>query len=33
MSGWGEWKRMFKEAAGVGLARVIGYRRLLRISG
>jgi uncharacterized SAM-binding protein YcdF (DUF218 family) len=31
--GWGEWKRMFKEAAGVGLARVIGYRRLLRISG
>ena len=33
VSGWGEWKRMFKEAAGVGLARFIGYRRLLRISG
>ena len=33
VSGWGEWKRMFKEAAGVGVARVIGYRRLLRISG
>jgi uncharacterized SAM-binding protein YcdF (DUF218 family) len=31
--GWGEWKRMFREAAGVGLARFIGYRRLLRISG
>jgi uncharacterized SAM-binding protein YcdF (DUF218 family) len=31
--GWAEWKRMFREAAGVGLARFIGYRRLLRISG
>ena len=31
--GWGEWKRMFKEAAGVGVARFIGYRRLLQISG
>ena len=33
VSGWGEWKRMLREAAGVGLARFIGYRRLLRISG
>jgi len=32
-SGWAEWKRMFKEAAGVGVARFIGYRRLLQISG
>jgi uncharacterized SAM-binding protein YcdF (DUF218 family) len=31
--GWGEWKRMFREAGGVGLARFIGYRRLLRLSG
>jgi uncharacterized SAM-binding protein YcdF (DUF218 family) len=31
--GWAEWKRMFREAAGVGLARFIGYRRLLQISG
>ena len=33
VSGWSEWKRMFREAAGVGLARFIGYRRLLRLSG
>ena len=33
VSGWSEWKRMLREAAGVGLARFIGYRRLLRISG
>ena len=31
--GWAEWKRMFREAAGVDLARFIGYRRLLRLSG
>jgi uncharacterized SAM-binding protein YcdF (DUF218 family) len=31
--GWGEWKRMFREAAGVSVARFIGYRRLLRITG
>ena len=31
--GWSEWKRMFREAAGTGLARFIGYRRLLRLSG
>ena len=31
--GWSEWKRMFREAAGVGLARFIGYRRLLQLSG
>ena len=31
--GWAEWKRMMREAAGVGLARFIGYRRLLRFSG
>jgi uncharacterized SAM-binding protein YcdF (DUF218 family) len=33
MSGWSEWKHMFREAAGVGLARFIGYRRLLQLSG
>jgi uncharacterized SAM-binding protein YcdF (DUF218 family) len=33
VSGWSEWKRMFREAAGVGLARFIGYRRLLQLSG
>ena len=33
VSGWSEWKRMFREAAGVGVARFIGYRRLLRLSG
>ena len=31
--GWSEWKRMFREAAGVSLARFIGYRRLLRLTG
>ena len=31
--GWSEWKRMSREAAGVGLARFIGYRRLLQLSG
>jgi uncharacterized SAM-binding protein YcdF (DUF218 family) len=31
--GWSEWKRMVREAAGVSVARVIGYRRLLRLSG
>jgi uncharacterized SAM-binding protein YcdF (DUF218 family) len=31
--GWDEKQRMVKEAAGVALARVIGYRRLLSISG
>jgi len=33
VSGWSEWKRMFREAGGVGLARFIGYRRLLQLSG
>ena len=33
VSGWSEWKHMFREAAGVGLARFIGYRRLLQLSG
>ena len=33
VDGWSEWKRMFREAAGVGVARVIGYRRLLRLTG
>jgi uncharacterized SAM-binding protein YcdF (DUF218 family) len=31
--GWAEWKRMFREAAGVDVARFIGYRRLLQLSG
>ena len=31
--GWAEWRRMLREAAGISLARVIGYRRLLRLSG
>jgi uncharacterized SAM-binding protein YcdF (DUF218 family) len=31
--GWSEWKRMFREAGGVSLARFIGYRRLLRLTG
>ena len=33
VDGWSEWKRMFREAAGVGVARFIGYRRLLRLTG
>ena len=33
VQGWAEWKRMLREAAGVSLARFIGYRRLLRLSG
>jgi uncharacterized SAM-binding protein YcdF (DUF218 family) len=33
VDGWAEWKRMFREAAGVGVARFIGYRRLLRLTG
>ena len=32
VDGWSEWKRMFREAAGVSVARVIGYRRLLRLN-
>jgi uncharacterized SAM-binding protein YcdF (DUF218 family) len=33
VAGWDEKQRMVKEAAGVALGRVIGYRRLLSISG
>jgi uncharacterized SAM-binding protein YcdF (DUF218 family) len=33
VTGWTEKQKMVKEAAGVALGRVIGYRRLLSISG
>jgi uncharacterized SAM-binding protein YcdF (DUF218 family) len=33
VTGWGEKQKMVKEAAGVALGRIIGYRRLLSISG
>jgi uncharacterized SAM-binding protein YcdF (DUF218 family) len=33
VTGWDEKQKMVKEAAGVALGRVIGYRRLLSISG
>jgi uncharacterized SAM-binding protein YcdF (DUF218 family) len=33
VTGWTEKQKMVKEAAGVALGRIIGYRRLLSISG
>jgi uncharacterized SAM-binding protein YcdF (DUF218 family) len=33
VNGWQEKQKMVKEAAGVALGRIIGYRRLLSISG